>query len=169
MRRRAIHVMAALLVMFLCVAIVTGNAEAAREIQRDGRFIAYDDGTVLDTRTNLMWAARDNGFDISWQGAKSYCENYRGGGYTDWRMPSALYELAGLYDASKSQQADCNSSYQIHVATNLIHLTCFYPWASETRGSDDKTAGLNFTSGKRRWSPQSNVNSHRALPVRSGK
>ncbi|MEI7673460.1 MAG: hypothetical protein WCK00_15240, partial [Deltaproteobacteria bacterium] len=28
----------------------------AGEIARDGRFIAYNNGTVLDTRTNLMWA-----------------------------------------------------------------------------------------------------------------
>ena len=36
------------------------------EIGRDGRFIAYNNGTVLDTRTNLMWAAKDNGSDINW-------------------------------------------------------------------------------------------------------
>jgi hypothetical protein len=53
----------------------------AKEIKRDGRFIAYDDGTVLDTKTKLMWAARDNGSNINWANAKSYCENYRGGGY----------------------------------------------------------------------------------------
>ncbi len=71
-----------------------------KEIGKDGRFTAYDDGTVLDTRTNLMWAAKDNGSDISWQGAKSYCENYRGGGYSDWRMPMQN-GLAGLYDTTK--------------------------------------------------------------------
>ena len=37
----------------------------ARERARDGRFIAYDDGTVLDTRTNLMWAAKDKDNDIN--------------------------------------------------------------------------------------------------------
>jgi hypothetical protein len=60
-----------------------------------GRFIAYDNGTVLDTRSNLMWAAKDNGSKVTWQDAKSYCANYRGGGYTDWRMPT-LDEFAGL-------------------------------------------------------------------------
>jgi len=49
------------------------------EIGKDGRFIAYAEGTVGDTRTGLMWAAKDNGADINWQHAKSYCENYRGG------------------------------------------------------------------------------------------
>jgi len=41
---------------------------ARKEIGKDGRFIAYDDGTVLDTRTNLMWAAKDNGSNINWVG-----------------------------------------------------------------------------------------------------
>jgi hypothetical protein len=69
-----------------------------RSIQtgRDGRFIAYDNGTVLDTSTNLMWAAKDNGSNINWADAES---NYRGGGYTDWRMPTQD-ELAGLYDGA---------------------------------------------------------------------
>jgi uncharacterized caspase-like protein len=49
-------------------------------INTDGRFIAYNNGTVLDTQTNLIWAAEDNGSDINWENAKSYCENYREGG-----------------------------------------------------------------------------------------
>ncbi len=137
----------------------------AGETGRDGRFIAYSNGTVSDTRTNLMWAAKDNGANINWANAKSYCENYRGGGYTDWRMPTQD-ELAGLYDASKSQQAECLSGYQNHVATDLIHLTCFAPWASETRGSD--AAFFTFDDGTRGWFHQS-VNGGRALPVRAGK
>jgi hypothetical protein len=53
------------------------------EKARDGRFIAYDDGAVLDTSKNLMWAAKDNGRDSNWAKANSYCEKYSGGGYTD--------------------------------------------------------------------------------------
>jgi len=64
-------------------------------IGSDGRFFAYDNGAVLDTQTSLMWAAKDNGKDIDWFDAKSYCENYRGGGYSDWRMPTQD-EVTGL-------------------------------------------------------------------------
>ena len=39
------------------------------EIKRDGCFIAYDKGTVLDTSTNLLWAATDNGGNINWTDA----------------------------------------------------------------------------------------------------
>jgi len=37
----------------------------AKETKRDNSFIAYDNGTVLDTKNNLMWAAKDNGYEIS--------------------------------------------------------------------------------------------------------
>jgi len=139
-------------------------AKAATEIKRDGRFIVYDNGTVLDTRTNLMWASKDNGEDINWQSAKNYCENYRGGGYTNWRMPKQN-ELAGLYDARKARPATCDR--KIHVTTELIDITCFAPWASETHGSD--AAYFDFGIGRWQWIPQSMAYTTRALPVRSGK
>jgi hypothetical protein len=134
-----------------------------REIGRDGRFIAYDNGTVLDTRTNLMWVAQDNGRNINWAEAKSYCENYRGGGYTDWRLPTQE-ELARLYDTGKTYKSYCGRNAHL---TELIRLTCTAPWASETRGSE--AAIFGFDPGNRYWAPQSRDNGTRALPVRSGK
>jgi hypothetical protein len=132
-----------------------------------GRFIAYDNGTVLDTKTNLMWAAKDNGSNINWQGAKNYCENYRGGGYTDWRMPTQD-ELSSLYDASATNTnppaVGCKGGYHV---TNLIHLTCCCPWTSETRGST--AAYVGFSNGPRDWVDQFYTGGIRVLPVRSSK
>jgi hypothetical protein len=142
-----------------------------KEIKNDGRFIAYDDGTVLDTRMNLMWAAKDNGSGISWHGAKNYCENYHAGGYKDWRMPTRD-ELAELYDVNKSQKAECssNSSNLIHVVTDLIHLTCWYEWASDTRDPPYTAGGLfAFFDGRRSWMLKEGGSTNRALPVRSVK
>lgn len=137
------------------------------ETGRDGRFIAYDNGTVHDTRTNLMWAAKDNGANINWQDAKTYCENYRGGGYTDWRMPTQD-ELAELYDKTIiniNPPADgCGGDYHL---TNFIHLTCCCPWAAETRGS--MAACFGFSNGPRYWLDQSYLGGIRVLPVRSVK
>jgi curved DNA-binding protein CbpA len=123
---------------------------------KDGRFIAYDNGTVLDTNSNLMWAANDSGnILIKWADAKSYCDNYRGGGYADWRMPT-LNELAGLYDmAITYQAAECRFlgfliKGEVHI-TELIHLTSVGQWAAEKRGS--KAAYFNFGNGKLGWYP----------------
>ncbi|MCX5830165.1 MAG: DUF1566 domain-containing protein [Deltaproteobacteria bacterium] len=136
---------------------------AAVETARDVKFIAYDDGTVLDTRTGLMWAAKDNGSNIKWADARSYCKNYRGGGYTDWRMPTQD-ELAGLFDEGENQP--CNG--RCHI-TPLIDLTDSFLWASEKRGAD--VAFFSFTFGGRYWSKQSSdeITTIRALPVRSVK
>ncbi|MDO9209250.1 MAG: DUF1566 domain-containing protein [Deltaproteobacteria bacterium] len=125
------------------------SEQAARLFYRF-RFTAYDDGTVLDAQTGLMWAAKDNGANINWQNAKSYCENYRGGGYKDWRMPTQD-ELAGLYENSKSYRIK-QGTYSVHL-TELIKLTACCPWASDVRGS--VAAGFGFGGGGRGWGHQS--------------
>ena len=150
------------IIIVISFMILNGCASVTT-VETAGNIIAYNNGTVLDTRTNLMWAARDNGSDINWANAKSYCENYRGGGYTDWRMPTQD-ELAGLYDAAKTYKSDCG--YDVHL-TELIRLTCGATWASETRGSD--ATYFYFSSGVRALYYQSYSCGYRALPVRSGK
>lgn len=137
---------------------------ARKQIGKDGRFIAYDDGTVLDRGSGLMWAAKDNGSDINWQDARIYCENYRGGGYTDWRMPTQD-ELMGLYDKAQGYKSACGD--EAHL-TELIRLTCYFTWASDTR--DSGAACFRFGGGGYRcWGPPSGASSSRVLPVRSGK
>jgi hypothetical protein len=142
----------------------SAQKETQTEKARDGRFIAYDNGTVLDTQTGLIWPEEDNGRDITWANAKFYCEDYRGGGYKDWRMPTQD-ELAGLYDGSKSYKAT-QRDYNVKL-TELIRLSACCPWASDTRSSD--AAYFYFFEGLRYWDPQSNAYDFRALPVRSGK
>jgi hypothetical protein len=131
-------------------------------VARDGRFVAYGNGTVKDTETGLMWAAKDNGEDINWNDAKRYCESYRGGGYTDWRMPTRN-EYVGLYDRSKSYKA---TQKNINVClTELIELSAPCPWITETRGSE--AAYFNFASGGWAWYDKSNPIPFRVLPVRN--
>lgn len=112
------------------------EAQYGKEIGRDGQFVAHERGVVIDTSTGLVWASKDNGEDINWNDAKRYCENYRGGGYTDWRMPTQD-ELAKLYepDAENTNPStgECKGNYRIN---RLFHITCCCLWASETRGSE---------------------------------
>jgi hypothetical protein len=134
------------------------SVATANEIRRDGRFIAYANGTVLDTQTNLMWAAKDNGKGINLANAQTYFKNYRGGGYKDWRMPTQD-ELAGLYDGSVNGQ---NGQH----LTTLITLTGCCPYASEIRGNNP--ACFDFTYGNRLWA-SSPYDLGQALPVRDVK
>jgi hypothetical protein len=147
---------------------ITAKSVTAGEKARDGRFIANDNGTVLDTKTKLMWAAKDNGKTVKWEDANSYCESYRGGGYTDWRMPTAN-ELAGLYDEAKSYTAENGKT--VHL-TKLIHLTSFVVWSSESRPAFNSTptsAIFIFYNGKHPWIRSNNTSDSCALPVRSSK
>ncbi len=92
-----------------------------KETGRDGHFIAYDDGTVLDTMTNLMWAAQAGGVDVTTHGAKTFVSNFQAGGYTDWRMPTQD-EMLGLYDPDKSISQGNGRGKPLHVATVLIEI-----------------------------------------------
>ena len=142
------------------------SLSTAEEIGRDGRFIAYSDGTVMDTGSGLMWAAKDNGEDMNWQDAKRYCENYLGGGYTNWRMPTQD-ALERLYDKSKTYKS--TSGEDVHL-TELIHLTYTDIWAVDTRHSFLRhlAAYFNYFYGSPSWAPIVNGGG-RALPVRSGR
>jgi len=58
----------------------------AKETERDGNFVAYDNGVVYDTRTGLEWFAGPDK-NTNWKKSKSWVENLdaAGGG---WRMPT---------------------------------------------------------------------------------
>jgi hypothetical protein len=150
---------AIMLVAALMASFNAAKNASAGETARDGRFVAFDDGTVLDTKTNLMWAAKDNGEDINLQGAKSYCEAYHGGNYADWRMPTQL-ELEGLHDGSVK-------GHNEYYLTTLITMTGCCPWGTAERLS--RPANFGFNVGNRRWGSKTGAVSNRALPVRSGK
>ena len=126
----------------------------AGEIGRDDRFIAYDNGTVMDAETGLMWAAGNNGKDINWQGARVYCENYRGGGYSDWRMPTQN-ELSAIY-----KLRDKKGSRVIE----FIGIAKWFMWASETDGT--KAAYFYSCYSLKGWAEQDGFIAFRALPVR---
>ncbi|MCD4665769.1 MAG: DUF1566 domain-containing protein [Bacteroidales bacterium] len=129
------------------------------------RFLTKND-TVTDTKTGLMWAAHDNGKDINWANVKTYCENYKGGGFSDWRLPT-IAELKGLYQAGiRYKKGD------------IINITERRAWASKTTRNSKGTnyyANFSFRYGKGFLSALINLSSrrascnYRALPVRSGK
>ena len=103
--------------------------------------------------------AKDNGSLINWQNASSYCQSYRSGGHTDWRMPT-LAELASLYEP------EAKNKHGYHV-NKLIDISAASCWASDTR--DYEAARFNFTYGEVYWLRKSFSGPSRVLPVRSSK
>ena len=134
-------------------------------IKTDGRFIAYADGTVLDTKTNLMWASKGNGFNVNWYGANNYCENYRGGGHMDWRLPT-IKELETLFDINKPQIISNRAINVYH--TKLIKLEWDNYWSSDIKGECNYF--FNFENGQIMcFEAHLNWDLAMALPVRSVK
>ena len=150
---------------------ITANSSIAGEKARDGRFIAYENDTVLDTKTTLMWATKDNGSALNWVNARYYCISYRGGGYTDWRMPTQD-ELAGLYDQTITYNTDNGRTAHL---TKLILLTSAVLWASESSipphtnaiSRNDTSTIFIFTKGKRLLIRSESTSDTCVLPVRS--
>jgi len=52
-----------------------------------------------DPNTGLMWAKKDNGYDIAQAQASDYCRNLNLADFRDWRLPT-ITELQSIYDDS---------------------------------------------------------------------
>ncbi len=142
---------------------------AATPAPRGERFVSQGDGTVVDTQTGLQWAASDNGSSIDWPSAKRYAESLTLGGHSDWRLPTQD-ELYALYQAGvasgNSYRPVCDTSpppVLVKIPSG-VRLSCWWLWASETRGSE--AAGVSFNDGGRVFGHQGTSTFSRVLPVR---
>lgn len=82
-------------ILLSVVAMVVGAQSLAQE-----RGLAQDiqmSRNWVDPSTGLMWAARDNGQDLTWKQAMKYCHDLQLAGYSNWRLAS-IGELEGIYD-----------------------------------------------------------------------
>ena len=132
-------------------------ATATGETGQDSRFSGYSDGIVVDTKNKLMWAAADNGKDVNWTEAALFCEEYVGGGFDDWRLPTSE-ELATLYTPEKANKDGL-------FVTELIRLSNIILWSSDRQTCKAKC--MDFTSGSMLTIVGSRSDVARALPVRT--
>jgi hypothetical protein len=82
----------ALLIAAPLLAVTQSSTQSPSSIQQ-----TQVRGYWTDPATGLMWAAKDNGKDVSWRNAIKYCRNLRLAGYFDWRLAN-MFELQGIYD-----------------------------------------------------------------------
>jgi len=107
------------------------------------RFIRDDtNGTVIDTKTNLMWQDNsDNnisGLRKGWTDTLNYCENLTLAGYSDWRLPN-YNELESLVDRSRLNPA-------ISPIFKYVGTTSYY-WTS-TRYDESNAWFVRFSDGE---------------------
>ncbi|MCB2181418.1 MAG: DUF1566 domain-containing protein [Desulfobulbaceae bacterium] len=145
------------LTCFFSLLITLNCTAIASEQNADSRFVDQGNEIILDTQTDLMWALRDNGKDIAWEEAKSYCEQYNAGGYSDWRLPT-LEELSTIFDPTSEKK---------FKTYGPITLTACCPWTSNTRRDRAKT--LFFIMGEPNTLKMTSSDYMRALPVRNAR
>lgn len=85
-----------LLILFLATILAVSRFAVQAQSSAQNTLAA---GYWSDPSTGLMWAAKDNGYNITWGDAIKYCQNLRSAGYSDWRLPS-IDELENIYDGS---------------------------------------------------------------------
>ena len=102
-------------VLLLSVTAIRGSAQSAPKHQNRAQDTQAR-GFWVDPTTGLMWAARDNGKDVTWKQAMNYCRDLRLAGYSDWRLAS-IGELQGIYDKNANAPGLMGPSGKGHAAT----------------------------------------------------
>ncbi|MEA3548126.1 MAG: DUF1566 domain-containing protein [Thermodesulfobacteriota bacterium] len=151
-----------ILLIGCCLIIPNIQIEPARA--QEERFEVMQNGTVKDQKTGLIWAAQDNGANLTWGEALAYCKNYSAGGHKDWRMPTPE-ELATLYGASKEIKSE-EDKFSVDLVTKSIQVTAPWVWTSR-RSPNNKAVIYGFNFGTTRKFYRGRGMNRRALPVRS--
>jgi hypothetical protein len=147
------------------------QAETARK-QAEAEAEAALHPTWTDPETGLMWAKKDNGSDVNWNQASSYCSNLQLAGYKDWRLPS-IQELEGIYDPSIRVQAVFDEGWILSAGVKRNLKLTGWDWSSSqgpVPGSPQPVARVfNFAKTEEKESasfPLGFNYSSRALSVR---
>ncbi|MCF8055032.1 MAG: DUF1566 domain-containing protein [Desulfocapsa sp.] len=135
----------------LCLITLCACAQFGGDTD-EKRFQLNSDGTVLDTETDLMWAAAATSESMTWAEAEEYCTSFTGAEYQDWRLPKKD-ELAALFKAG------------IGKDNEMIRINGDRVWASET--DDNRGAYCNFFRGNCGWLEKVVSISLHGLPVRN--
>jgi hypothetical protein len=124
-------------------------------------------GYWVDPETGLMWAKKDNGYDVTWQQASDYCKNLQLANHSDWRLAS-IDELQGIYDPNILKGIyDPNKNPHIrgmHVKGNL-RLDGWY-WGSSPANTSEKALAFFFGWGGTNFNKLDESFNGRALCVR---
>jgi hypothetical protein len=124
-----------------------------QKLQRDGNFIAYDNGVILDKNTDLEWVAGPDR-NTTWHEARTWVQKLTvdGGG---WRMPTRK-ELKTL---CRMRAGPCDM-------TPLLKTTGSWVWSGETKFSS-AAWGLQIIWGKEDFRLQTLSDHFRVFAVRS--
>ena len=101
-----------IVLIVLSTAGVMSRAQASNKdeaLAKEAQTLGY----WVDPSTGLMWVKKDNGKNVNWHQATSYCRKMRVSGYADWRL-ATIDELEGLIDVKSYAPEHVGDSSILH-------------------------------------------------------
>ena len=128
-------------------------------------FVDNGDGTISDTRTNLMWKKDDSfkefGYGINWFEAQDYCEilnEKKFAGYDDWRLPSGEEAKSAF---SFTQSNTDKDGAETHISELFEPGGGHNTWTYEEKPDYEQYAQkFSFITGNDMWEHKDNEYSH---------
>lgn len=138
-------------------------AQAASRSAGELRLVGEGDGTLLDFQNGLVWTRADNGADIDWHDARSYCAG-KGPG---WRLPTPD-ELQSLHGSGGGSTNPCglwqDAALRCDVSS-AFSLSGYQAWTEETYGPS-KAWYIDLDNGSHYSASIYQAKGYRALCVR---
>ena len=128
-------------------------------------FVDNGDGTISDTRANLMWKKDDSfkefGYGINWFEAQDYCEilnEKKFAGYEDWRLPSGEEAKSAF---SFTQSNTDKDGAETHISDLFEPGGGHNTWTYEEKPDYEQYAQkFSFITGNDMWEHKDNEYSH---------
>ncbi|MEC8956956.1 MAG: DUF1566 domain-containing protein [Nitrospinota bacterium] len=128
-------------------------------------FVDNGDGTISDTRANLMWKKDDSfkeyGYGINWFEAQDYCEilnEKKFAGYEDWRLPSGEEAKSAF---SFTQSNTDKDGAETHISDLFEPGGGHNTWTYEEKPDYQQYAmKFNFITGNDMWEHKDNEYTH---------
>ena len=128
-------------------------------------FVDNGDGTISDTRANLMWKKDDSfkeyGYGINWFEAQDYSEilnEKKFAGYDDWRMPSGEEAKSAF---SFTQSNTDKDGAETHISDLFEPGGGHNTWTYEEKPDYEQYAQkFSFITGNDMWEHKDNEYSH---------
>ena len=128
-------------------------------------FVDNGDGTITDTRANLMWKKDDSfkefGYGINWFEAQDYCEilnEKKFAGYDDWRLPSGE-EAKSVFSFTQSNTD--KDGAETHISDLFEPGGGHNTWTYEEKPDYQQYAmKFSFITGNDMWEHKDNEYSH---------
>ena len=147
------------------------NSPAEKVWSQDKRFVDNGDGTITDTKTNLMWMKKEShqltGHWLDWAAASSYVKKTNEDGFAnhyDWQMPT-LEDLETLFEPDKINSKQLGREMAIHIDPIFEKEGSGVWWALEANGHFN-AFGIEFNNGNKFSAPKKSIARKVVRPMR---